>query len=329
MRISIAALAAAGFAIAAAQAGAAEFTMRVSHQVPTAHHLHKALLLFAEDVKQRTKGGVEVQLFPAQQLAKAGENFPAVARGAFEAALVVNAQWGTTIPEMAAPTIPFFFTDLERIKKFPTSEARKYLDAQLAKRGVHSISWLYITRVSIFTSGKKPIATLADFQGLKIRGLNALTDHSLSAIGAAPSTMPGSEVYQGLQTGVLDAGLTDISAAVSRRYYEVQKYGTVLPYFTVYFHMFSNPKWYASLKPEYRAAIEAAAAKNEQDIIPITEETAAAAVGQLREKGMQIKVLSDAEVAEWRAKMQQPVIDAFIKVAPEGGAKIIELMKKL
>jgi C4-dicarboxylate-binding protein DctP len=270
-----------------------------------------------------------VQLFPAQQLATAGENCPAVARGAFEAALVVNAQWGTTIPEMAAPTIPFFFTDLERIKKFPTSEARKYLDAQLAKRGVHSISWLYITRVSIFTSGKKPIATLADFQGLKIRGLNALTDHSLSAIGAAPSTMPGSEVYQGLQTGVLDAGLTDISAAVSRRYYEVQKYGTVLPYFTVYFHMFSNPKWYASLKPEYRAAIEAAAAKNEQDIIPITEETAAAAVGQLREKGMQIKVLSDAEVAEWRAKMQQPVIDAFIKVAPEGGAKIIELMKKL
>jgi C4-dicarboxylate-binding protein DctP len=328
MRILFAAFAAAGLAFAAAQASA-EVKMRISHQVPTAHHMHKALLMFAEDVKQRTKGGVEVQLFPAEQLAKAGENFPAVARGAFEAALVVNVQWGTTIPEMAGPTIPFFFTDLERIKKFPTSEARKYLDSLLAKRGVHSISWLYITRVSIFTSGKKPLATLADFQGLKIRGLNALTDNSLKAVGAAPSTMPGSEVYQGLQSGVLDAGLTDVSAAVSRRYYEVQKYGTVLPYFTVYFHMFANPKWYEGLKPEYRAAIEAAAAKNEQDIIPITEETAAAAVGQLREKGMQIKVLSDAEVAAWKAKMQQPVIDAFLKIAPEGGAKIIELLNKL
>jgi C4-dicarboxylate-binding protein DctP len=329
MRILFAALAAAGLALAVSQAGAAEFTMRISHQVPTAHHMHKALLLFAEDVKQRTKGGVEVQIFPAEQLAKAGENFPAVARGAFEAALVVNPQWGTTIPEMAAPTIPFFFTDLERIKKFPGSEARKYLDSLLEKRGVHAISWLYITRISIFTSGKKPILTLADFQGLKIRGLNTLTDNSLKAVGAAPSTMPGSEVYQGLQSGVLDAGLTDISAAVSRRYYEVQKFGTVLPYFTVYFHMFANPKWYQSLKPEYRAAIEAAATKNEQDIIAITEQTAAAAVGQLREKGMQIKVLSDAEVEAWKAKMQQPVIDAFIKIAPEGGAKIIELMKKL
>jgi C4-dicarboxylate-binding protein DctP len=329
MRVTTIMAAALVLAAGAAAGHAAEFTMRISHQVPTAHHMHKALLMFAEDVKQRTKGGVEVQLFPSEQLAKAGENFPGVARGAFEAAMSVNFQWGTTIPEMNAPTLPFFFTELERIKKFPTSEARKFLDGLLAKRGVHSVSWLYITRQSIFTSGKKPILTLADFQGLKIRGLNTLTDNSLKAVGAAPSAMPGSEVYQGLQSGVLDAGLTDISAAVSRRYYEVQKFGTVLPYFTVYFHMYANPKWWQSLKPEYRAAIEAAAAKNEQDVIQITEDTAAAAAGQLREKGMKITILPPAEVEAWKAKMQKPVLDAFLKIAPEGGAKIIELMKKL
>jgi C4-dicarboxylate-binding protein DctP len=291
--------------------------------------MHKALLLFAEDVKQRTKGGVEVQLFPSEQLSKARENFPNVARGSIEAALSVNVQWGNTIPEMSAPTIPFFFTDLEKIKKFPGSEARKHLDSLLAKRGVRSVSWLYITRQSIFTSGKKPILTLADFQGLKIRGLNPLTDNALKAVGAAPSAMPGSEVYQGLQSGVLDAGLTDISAAVSRRYYEVQKYGTVLPYFTVYFHMYANPKWWQSLKPEYRAAIEAAAAKNEQDVIQITEDTAAAAVGQLRAKGMEITILPPEDVAAWKAKMQQAVIDAFLKIAPQNGPKIIDLINKI
>jgi len=328
MRILFAALATTGLAFAA-PAGAAEFTMRVSHQVPTAHHMHKALLMFAEDVKQRTKGGVEVVLYPAEQLAKAGENFPGVARGAFEAAMSVNFQWGNTIPEMNAPAIPFFFTDLEKIKRFPKSEARKFLDELLAKKGVHSVSWLYITRISIFTSGKKPIKTLADFQGLKIRGLNSLTDNALKVVGAAPSAMPGSEVYQGLQSGVLDAGLTDISAAVSRRYYEVQKYGTVLPYFTVYFHMYANPKWWESLKPEYRAAIEAAAAKNEQDVIQITEDTAAAAVSQLKDKGMEITILSPAEVATWKAKMQQAVIDAFLKIAPQNGPKIIDLINKI
>ena len=56
---------------------------------------------------------------------------------------------------------------------------------------------------------------------------------------------------------------------------------------------------------------------------------ATAAAGQLREKGMQITILPPAEVAAWKAKMQQAVIDAFLKIAPEGGAKIIELMNKI
>src|SRR6188474_3026787 len=90
-------------------ASAQTVTMRVSHQVPTAHHLHGMLEGFAADVKQRSNGQIEVQLFPAEQLHKAGENYPAVARGAVEAALSVNQQWGNTIPEMNGPVIPFFF----------------------------------------------------------------------------------------------------------------------------------------------------------------------------------------------------------------------------
>jgi len=208
-------------------------------------------------------------------------------------------------------------------------EARKVLDAKLAEKGVKSVAWLYITRLSIFTSKKQPIKSLDDFKGLKIRGLNALTDTGLKAIGAATSAMPGSEVYQALESGVLDAGLTDLSAAYSRRFYEVQKYGTVLPYFTVYFHLYANPKWWESVKPEYRAAIEAAAAKVEADAVGITEETADAAVKQLRDKGMEITILPASEVPAWKAKIQPPVTDAFLKIAPEGGRKIIDLLDKM
>ena len=113
--------------------------------------------------------------------------------------------------------------------------------------------------------------------------------------------MPGSEVYQALQSGVLDAGLTDLSAAYSRKYYEVQKFGTVGPIFTIYFHMFVNPAWYAKLSPANRAAIEAAAAKVEQDAIGVTEATAAAALKDLQAKGMTIHVQSPQEQATWRA----------------------------
>ena len=316
-------------AYSASMAFAQPVVMRISHQVPPAHHMSKLLEGFAADVKARTNGQVEVQLFGSEQLAKAAENFPAVAKGTIEAAMSVNFQWGKTIPEMSALTIPYFFTDLDRIKRFSQSEARKYLDSRLDARGVKSVMWLYITRQSIFTSSRAPLIKLEDFKGVKIRGLNQLTDEALTAVGAAPSAMPGSEVYQALQSGVLDAGLTDLSAAYSRKYFEVQKYGTVAPYFTVYFHLFVSPKWWAGLKPELRAAIEAAAAKSEHDAIDVTERTAADALAQLKDKGMTLHVQTPAETQVWRAKMEQPVIDSFLKTAPEGGAKTIELLKKL
>jgi TRAP-type C4-dicarboxylate transport system substrate-binding protein len=55
--------------------------------------------------------------------------------------------------------------------------------------------------------------------------------------------MPAPEVYQALQSGVLDAAFTDVSAGVSRRFYEVQKFGTVTPYFMVWYHVYVNPAW--------------------------------------------------------------------------------------
>jgi C4-dicarboxylate-binding protein DctP len=231
-------------AVAATGVAQQPVVMRISHQVPPAHHMTKLLEGFAADVKARTNGQVEVQLFGSEQLAKAAENFPAVARGTIEAAMSVNFQWGTTIPEMSATLIPYSMSDLERIKRFPASDARKFLDEKLAARGVKSVAWLYITRQTIITSSKRPIVALDDFKGVKIRGLNPLTDNALTAVGAAPSAMPGSEVYQALQSGVLDAGLTDLSAAYSRKYFEVQKYGTVGPIFTIYFHMYANPAWW-------------------------------------------------------------------------------------
>jgi C4-dicarboxylate-binding protein DctP len=312
-----------------APAWAQNVTMRISHQVPTGHHLHKMLEGFAADVKARTQGQVEVQLFPAEQLHKAAENHPAVARGAVEAALSVNQQWGNTIPEMNVVVIPYSFSELARIRKFPGSEAAKFLEKKLEEKGVKNLAWFYITRQAIYTSGKKPLLTVDDFKGIKIRGFNALTDTALVAAGASPSAMPGPDVYNALQTGVLDAGLTDISAAFSRRFYEVQKFGTVTPSLTVYFHMYVNPRWFAGLKPEHRAALEAAAAKAEQDAVAITEATAEDAIKQLREKGMQLVIHTPAEAEVWKAWMQNPVLDAFIKAAPQDGPKLLELLNKL
>jgi C4-dicarboxylate-binding protein DctP len=307
----------------------AAVTMRLSHQFPPSHHNARVIQSFAEDVGARSGGAVQVQVFPAEQLARAAENFPGVARGAFEAAAAVNFQWGGTLPEMSAVTIPYLFPEIARIRRFPGSDAAKFLEGLLERRAVRNLMWLHTARQAIITSNRRPIVNLEDFRGLKIRGLNALVDNSLTAVGAAPSSMPGPEVPQALQSGVLDAGLTDLSAAVSRRFYEIQRYGTVAPYFTVISHVYVNPRWWNGLSPANRAFIEAAARKAEQDQIEVTEATAGAAVGELRSKGMVIHEQTPAETAIWRGAMQQPVIDAFLRIAPDGGNRILELLRAI
>ncbi len=315
--------------LAAATPAPAQTKMRISYQVPTAHHLHKAMEFYKAELEKATNGGIAVELFPAEQLAKAAENHPQVARGAIEAALVANVQWGNTIPEMTVTSIPYLFTDLERIKKFPSSPAAQLLDAKLLAKGVKNIGWFYITRQSIFTSGKKPLIALDDFKGLKIRGLNQVADAGLAAVGAAPTPISGNEVYNALQSGLIDAGLTDVSAAVSRKFYEVQKFGTVTPYFSVYFHLFVNPAWFNKLPAGQQQAVLDAARKTEAQMIPLTEATAEPAPAQLREKGMTIHIQTPEEQKAWAAAMQKPVIDAFVKSAPEDGQKLIDLLQKL
>jgi len=310
-------------------AASAQTVMRISHPVPTAHHVHKAVEAFKADLESRTKGSMRVEIFPAEQLAKQGETHASVARGAFEAGVLTNFTWGNTVPEMNVLTIPYLLTDLEKIKKFPGSPAAQILEKALEAKGVRNVTWFYTTRQSIFTSAKKPLIKLEDLKGLKIRGLSSLSDTGLASIGASPTPTPAPEVYQALQSGVLDAGLTDVSAAVSRRFYEVQKFGTVAPYFSVYFHMFVNPAWYNRLSNGERDALAGAAKKAEADMIGLTEQTAADAIKTLPEKGMTIHMQTPQEAAVWKAALQKPVIDAFVKAVPDNGPKLIDALNRL
>lgn len=322
-------LAGAAAAVAApAIAQTARPVMRISHQVPPAHHLNRCIQSFVDEVNRLTSNALDIQVFGAEQIAKAADNFPNVARGSLEAAVSTNFQWGQTLPEPNAISIPFIISTLDQIRKFATSDARKHIDERLRSRQVESLTWFYITRQAIFTNNRQPIVRVEDMRGMKIRGFNALNDSGLRAVGAAPIAMPAPEVYQALQSGVLDAGLTDLSAAVSRRFYEVQKFGTVSPSLCVYFHMYCNPRWFAGLPKPIQDAIRAASAKAEADSIAITEETAGRAADELRAKGMTIHMQTPEEAAQWRAQMQPPVIEAFLKFAPEGGQRVIDLLQR-
>ena len=303
--------------------------MRCSHQLPPKHHIAIVIDKWAAEVEKLSGGELDVQVFGANSLVNARQNISSVAQGNVECAFSVNFQWGKTLPIMNVTLRPYSVTDLKTLKAWPGSEAAKFLDAAMEKKGVHNVVWLFTTRMSAFTSKGKALIKPDDFKGVKIRGLNPIVDSSLVAMGAAPAAMAGSKVYQALSTGVIDAGLTDISAAYSRKYYEVQDYVTGSPFFSVFFHGYVNPAWYQKLSDKAKAAIADAGKQAAVWAIDATEASAADAPDLLKQKGMKVHMHTAAEIEVMKAATLPAFDKAFAAATGEDGKKLLELVGEL
>lgn len=316
-------------AMAGAPALAADHTMRISHQFPPSHHTAQLLEQFAKDVAEETGGKAEVQLFGAAQLYKPQQHHAAVAGGQIEAAIVLSIQWGGTLPEVAITTIPFLMSSPDKQRAFMSSDAAKMLDQKFLEKGVKNIAWIVDTNDIVFTSSTGLLDSPEKFPGVKMRGLNRLFDSGLEAMGAVSVAMPGSEVYQALQTQVIDAALTGVQAASSRKFYEVQKYGVATPIFLVFDNLLVNPAWWNKLPEDVQQGIERAAAKAvETSIIPhdgVNEDD----IKALTDNGMEVVVLDKAQQDAMAEVMQPPVISEFTKAAGSDGEKLLEMVRKL
>lgn len=321
------ALATSTMALLAASAEAEE--MRCSHQLPPQHHVAAVIERWAEEVETLSEGELDVQIFGANSLVDASENIPAVAKGTIECAFSLNFQWGKTLPIMNVTLAPFAFQDLEMWRQWPTSDAAAFLEEKLREKGVENVAWIFQTNQSVFTSNDKHLIAPEDFEGVKLRGLVPAFDASLTAMGAATSAMSGSEVYQALATGVIDAALTDVAAAYARKYYEVQDHMVQVPVISVYFHGYVNPDFYDGLSDTAKAALEEAGQKAVIWAVDAAEEAVAEAPDLLREQGVDLHVATAEENAALEAVMRPAFEDAFSDEAGEDSQKLIELIKQM
>ena len=330
-RSALSAIAAATLVVTAlSPAQAADYTMRVSHQFPPAHHSAINIAQFAKDVSEATKGKVEVQIFGAAQLYKPQQHHSAVASGKIESAMILSFQWGGNIPEMSATIIPYLMTSVEKQKSFVNgSAAAKFLDAKMEAKGVKNIAWIVDTNDGIFTSNPRALVTPDDFKGTKIRGLNKLFNAGLEAMGATPVSMPGSEVYQSLQTGVIDAGFTGVKAANSRKFYEIQKYGVASNIILAFDNLVVNPAWWNGLPADVRGAIQGAADQAVKRSIRTENGVPPEDVAVLNQKGMKAVALTKAQQDAMAAAMQPAVKKAFIQEAGADGEKLLKMLEQL
>ncbi len=328
MKLFKSAIVALGATVLMASTASAATKIRCSHQLPPKHHIAQVIDRWAAEVESQSGGELDVQIFGANSLVGARKNIVATAKGDIECAFSVSFQWGKTLPIMTVTVAPFAFGDLDMWRRWPDSEAAAFLNEKLRGKGVQNLVWLFTTNTSVFTTNGRFLVKPADFKGIKIRGLVPSFNASLKALGSAPVSMSGSKVYEALSTGVIDAGLTDIAAAVSRKYYEVQDHFTVVPLLSVYFHGYMNPKVYDGLSDKAQAALQSAGRKAAMWAIEASEKAAASAPGTLREKGGKVHVASKAEVDALAAVMR-PAFDKAFAGDDAVAQKMVELIKKL
>lgn len=250
------------FFAAALMAGApstswAKTEIRLSNQLPPSHHISKGLVVFAEKVNEYSKGEVEVKVFDSAQLFKDTEIVEALQEGLVDSGLVPINKWSGMIPAADVFEMPFIFQDLSSTKKFIDAGAGELLDAEFQKKAVKTLFWVDYGYIQFFNN-KHPLATPADFKGLKMRSFSSGDAETLRALGAAPTVMSSSEMYMALQRGTVDGATTGMPAAVSRKIMEVQKYMTEANYTTAQFAVQANlKKWQKIPKAQQEAILKA------------------------------------------------------------------------
>jgi C4-dicarboxylate-binding protein DctP len=318
----------AALCLTAAVAAAQDYTLRFAHQLPPQHYLAQEYEVWAKDIEARSNGRVKVEIFPAAQAFKPNQVFPAVAQARIEAGMSMSFQWGNTIPEMAVMTVPYVMSDEKDAAAFVKSEASDILSGLVAAKGVKHLVWLYMGNVTAVMSKDRPILMPEDLKGVRIRGLDQVFDAGIHDLGGEAVIMPGSEVYQALQTGIVTAAVGDLLGIVSRKFYEVQDHANVIASNTVFAHIIVNPAWYDGLDGDAKAAVDGASEALQARLIEDFPNKAAAGWDAAKDR-IALHRQTPEEAAAWAAALQPASIRVFLAAAPDNGQRLLDALKTL
>ncbi len=264
---------------------------------------------FKRLAEERTKGRVKVEVYPNSMLFKDAEELDALRLGSVQMLAPVPGKFGPAgIPEFEVFDLPYLFPDIDAVHRAYKSKAATDLMKKLEPNGMIGLAfWDNGFRVM---SANRPIHVPPDMKGLKMRINSSKVNAAImKSVGALPQTMAFSEVYQGLQTGVIDGTEGPLSNLYTQKQYEVQKHVT-LSYHTISnYVVIANKVFWDGLPPDIRTTLEGAmrdaTALNDQ----VAEKDEQAAIAAIKASGKsEIYTPTPAEKQQW-VKAMLPVQD--------------------
>lgn len=302
----------------ASAANAAE--LRLSHQWSNQDIRHQVAQIVADEVAAADVD-LEIKIFGSKSLFKPREQYRPLSRGQLDMTVLPLSYAGGQQPAFNLTLMPGLVKNHDHAARLSASPFMAALEEKLADDDVMVLVHGYLA--GGFVGKDKCITKPEDVAGLQTRAAGKAFEQMLAGADASITSMASSEIYNAMQTGILNAANTSSSSFVSYRIYEqVSCYtpaGDVALWF-MYQPLLMNKSTFDGLTPEQQEALLAGAAKAEAYYLEEAKKQDAASVAVFEEAGVEIAEMSPEDFEAWRALAKETSYKAFVEEVPDGQA---------
>ena len=313
-------------AIPMGTAQAADVKLKASHQWPGGKGdiRDEMVQMIARDVKAADLG-VEIKVYPGKSLFKPKEQWGAMTKGKLDITAFPLAYAGGRHPEFNLTLMPGLVKNHDHAQRLNKSPFMQRIKEIMNQAGVMVLADTWLS--GGFVSNKKCVLVPDDVKGQKFRAAGKAFNQMLEAAGASIASMPSSEIYSGLQTGVLDGANTSASSLVSYRIYE-QVTCLTAPgknaLWVMYEPILMAKKSFEKLNPAQQEALMKAAAKAEEFAFQASVEADQKLVDAYKNAGVKVVEMTAQQAAMWRKIADESSYKAFSE-SVNGGKELLDM----
>ena len=292
--------------------------LRLSHQWSTGDVRHKVAQMVADDV---AAAGVDldIKIFPSQSLLDAREQYKPLSRGLLDMTVLPLSYAGGQQPAYNLTLMPGLVKNHDHAARMNESPFMEAIEEIMAEDDVIVLVHGYLA--GGFAAKDKCITKPEDMPGLQTRAAGKAFEQMLAGAGASIASMASSEVYNAMQSGVLDAVNTSSSSFVSYRIYEQVSCYTPAGEYALWFMyqpLLMNKAKFDSLTEDQQKALLAASEKAQAFYLEEAKKEDAASAEVFRENGVEIAEMTAADFDAWRALAKETSYKAFVEETPNG-----------
>ncbi|WP_374639622.1 TRAP transporter substrate-binding protein [Hydrogenophaga sp.] len=316
-------IAAAALSMAGTAFAQAAVKLTLGHGAAAGNPRHEASVKFAEVIKAKSNGRIEVTVAPAAQLGDDAAMVTALRTGALDMSANSQGAVANTVPEYAAFGMPFLFADLQQAWKVMDGPAGKELAAKSAEKGLVVLGY-WDNGIRHMSNSKRPLLKAEDLKGMKMRTPpDSVTVDIMQSLGAEAQQIKFAELYVALQQGVVDGQENPLMNIHASKLYEVQKFISLTGHKYEMTPFLMSKRTWDRLSDADRKLVQEAAAEATALQRKMSKESDDKLVADLKAKGIQIdnpdkgsfQKATASVVSKWEASPIGPFVKQVVSAA--------------